>query len=522
MLGLCGSNPIVKDLHITVNLGDRATIKNRQHPRRKLLDKFNMNKNKFGFKSPNKSRARNSKRQELEVSLSLVALIALAITLGTYAILGLFRTSTIAVLLYERGFTQYLAVAFSAIVIAIVALKYYKLRQEYRALNRIWIADHIPLDKPDAPEVAYFQERLAKDGNLVAIRCSRIIKAYLKSGDSTTATECALDDSSFYLSASESSYSFPRILIWAIPLLGFIGTVVGISQAVNGFNGFLQDAGDVEKIKEGIGTVTQGLAVAFDTTLVALVFSVLVMIPLVLVERYESSLLLGIDVFINDKLLPRLKGKNQNLDSEAIQRAVKGAIDSHFPEPEALIEPAQNYAQQAAEALANGFLAEIAKVQDVSSQVISQVAEVRELASRDRQEFMTFFTQQQQANQEVIDRIKATIEEIKVRNVSLSDGLNLQSENITKQLERAALALTNRVESLEQSASKLGDIKNLQRSLDDSLRSLEKAAQLEEVLAGVRDHLAQLKPLLKQLNQPRRITLVEQDNFNNNRQAVEE
>jgi biopolymer transport protein ExbB/TolQ len=488
----------------------------RKYLKRKfLLYKLPMNKNKFGFKAPNKSRARNSKRQELDVSLPLVGLISAALTLGIYAILGLFRKSTLAILLYERGFTQYVAVAFAAIVIAIVILKYYKIRQEYRALNRIWIADHIPLDTPDSPEVAYFQERLAKDGNLVAVRCSRILKAYILSKDSETATECALDDSSFYLSSSESSYSIPRILIWAIPLLGFIGTVVGISQAVNGFSGFLQQSDDVEKIKEGIGVVTKGLAVAFDTTLVALVLSVLVMIPLVLLERYESGLLLGIDVFINDKLLPRLRGKHQQLDSDSIGQAVKGAIDTHFPEPQSLIEPAQNYAQQAAESLATGFLAEISKVQNVSSQVIEQVSQIRELASKDRQEFMTFFAKQQEANQEIIDAIKATIEEIKVRNVSLADGLSVQSGNISKQLEQAALALESRVVGLEESASKLADIKNLQRSLDDSLRSLEKAAQLEEVLVGVRDSLSQLKPILKQLNKPRRITLVEQDNFNN-------
>ncbi|MFM7368834.1 MAG: hypothetical protein ACKO2Z_13805, partial [Sphaerospermopsis kisseleviana] len=36
--------------------------------------------------------------------------------------------------------------------------------------------------------------------------------------------------------ATETSYSVARILVWAIPLLGFIGTVVGISGAVNGFS----------------------------------------------------------------------------------------------------------------------------------------------------------------------------------------------------------------------------------------------------------------------------------------------
>lgn len=399
-------------------------------------------------------------------------------------------------------------------MVAITVLKYVRLKQEYRALNRIWIADHIPLDRPNSQEVRYFQERLARDGNLVALRCSRILKTYIQSGDRATANEFALDDSAFYLSASESSYSIPRILVWAIPLLGFIGTVIGISRAVSGFSGFLEEAGDVEQIKEGIGTVTGGLAVAFDTTLLALFLSVLVMIPLVLVERYESSLLLGIDIFINDKLLPRLRDRNKQLDAAAIDQAVKEAIDGHFPNPEALVEPAQQYAQQASQALAKGFIEEISKVQDVNSQVMDRVTEIRELATQDRQEFMSFFTQQQQASQELIFQIRATVDEIRSKNVATANDLSDRTQEISHQLENAAKALENRVAALEKVTSQVSDFKSLQSSLDESLRSLEKTAQLETVLTGVRDNLGKLEPLLQQLNKPRRITLVEQDGRN--------
>ncbi|GAB4542775.1 MAG: MotA/TolQ/ExbB proton channel family protein [Pleurocapsa sp.] len=469
---------------------------------------------KFSFKS--KSRHQSSKRQELEVNTLWVLGIAAAIFVVIYGILFLFKDSTLGVLFYERGFTQFVVVALSAIVIATAVLKYEKLRSEYRALNRIWIADHIPLEKPDAPEVAYFQDRLSKENNLVAIRCGRILKAYLQSGDRTAANEFALDDSSFYLSSSESSYSVPRILIWAIPLLGFIGTVVGISQAVNGFSGFLENSGDVEQIKEGIGVVTSGLAVAFDTTLLALFFSVLVMIPLVLVERYEYRLLLGIDVFINDKLLPRLREKNaQQLDVATINRAVKGAIDDHFPEPIDLIEPAQSYAEQASQALARGFLNEISKVQDVNSQLMAQITEVRQLASQDREKFITFFNQQQTASQELVYQIRSTVEEIRNRNVAIANDLNQQTSAISRQLEHAAQALEQRVAALEQAANKISHLQQLQEGLERSFASLEKTAQLEQVLVGVRENLSRLQPLLQQLNKPRRITLVEQDDNHN-------
>ena len=464
-----------------------------------------------------RSRSSHSKRQELEINLILLLLVAAAIFAFTYILIGVLpplRESYVGVLLYDRGFVQFLVVALAAIVIATSILKFILLRKEHEALRKIWIADHIPLDRPDSHEVDYFQQRLIKDGNLVAVRCGRVIKAYMKSGDRTAATEFAIDDSSFYFTSSESSYAFPRILVWAIPLLGFIGTVIGISGAVSGFTGFLENSGDVEQIKEGIGQVTSNLGLAFDTTLLALFLSVLVMIPLVLVERYESSLLLGIDVFINDKLLPRLTKKSEHLDSAGINQAVAGAIQEHFPNPQDLIRPAESYAEQAASRLSTGFISEVSKVQGMSSQVINQVGEVREQANRDRQEFLNYFAQQQQANQELVQQIRSIVEEIRSKNMAAANDLNAQTQGISQQLEKAAQILETRVGSLEVATQKMTDFQLIQQGLERSFASLEKTAQLETVLSGVKDNLSQLRPILKQLNQPRRITLVEHDNEN--------
>ena len=468
---------------------------------------------------PKKNRHRNSKRQELEVDSLLLFAIAGGIFLVTYVVVGVIpplRESYIGKLLYEQGtaqFVQFIVVALTSLVIAFTMLKFLLLRKEYEALSKIWIAEHIPLHKPSSHEVAYFQERLLQDGNLVALRCGRILSAYIKSGDRTTANEFALDDSSFYLSASESSYSVPRILIWAIPLLGFVGTVIGISGAVSSFSGVLETSGDVEAIKGGIGNVTTNLGLAFDTTLLALFLSVLVMIPLVLVERYESKLLLGIDVFINDKLLPRLKKKNEAVDPETIQEAVKGAIQENFPNPQDLIQPAHSYAEKAARSLSAGFIAEISKVQDVSSQVITQVNDIRQQTNRDREDFLNFFAQQQQANQQLVQQIKSIIEEIRSNNAAVANDLNAQTEGISQQLENAAKVLESRVGSLEIATQKMSDFQHLQEGLERSFNSLEKTAQLENVLNAVKDNLAQLQPILKQLNKPRRITIVEQDSF---------
>lgn len=64
---------------------------------------------------------------------------------------------------------------------------------------------------------------------------------------------------------SEGDQSIIRYLTWVIPSIGFVGTVLGISQAL-----IIANSGDMDKI-------TSLLGVAFDTTLVALVLSIVIM-----------------------------------------------------------------------------------------------------------------------------------------------------------------------------------------------------------------------------------------------------
>jgi biopolymer transport protein ExbB/TolQ len=492
-----------------------------------------------------KSRSKNSHRQELDVNIFLILAIAVGVTAIIYGIVFLFKDSYVNELLYKRGWTQYFDIYFASIVATIAAIKFLRIRQELKALSKNWLSQRlsvISLEEPNSEQVLNLQQSLAKDGSLIASRCSRVVKAYMQSGDRKSASEFAMDDSSFYISASETSYSFPRVLIWAIPLLGFIGTVVGISQAVNGFSGLLKGAEQIDKIKEGIGTVTTGLAVAFDTTLLALFVSIVVMIPLVLVERQETKLLLAIDVFINDKLLPRLKEKSNTFDEKTIVTAVNRAIEKHLPNPQEIIQPVNEYAQQAVQTLAQAFLLEVNKVQSVSSRIVEQVdrannntldkvenislkileqmALVKEDAFKDRQEFLSFFQTQSLTNKNIVKEIQETIELAKNNNSSLSSsilsiasGLSLQTEQISQQLNRASSSLENRVNSLEECINKFSQLSQIQQNLEQNNNNAEQTNELKQVVREMQSTFAQFRGAIEQLNKPRRITLVEEDNL---------
>jgi biopolymer transport protein ExbB/TolQ len=104
----------------------------------------------------------------------------------------------------------------------------------------------------------------------------------------------------------ESSYSLIKFLVGLVPILGFLGTVLGISDAVSGFGRVIAAAGSIEEVKGALEKVTLGLGTAFDTTLVALVMSAILMLGLTLFQRAEDKLLSRIEDYCMENLLERL------------------------------------------------------------------------------------------------------------------------------------------------------------------------------------------------------------------------
>lgn len=76
-----------------------------------------------------------------------------------------------------------------------------------------------------------------------------------------------------------------RICIWAIPILGFLGTVIGITLAVASLDPQALDT----------KLVTAGLAIAFNTTAVALSLSMILVLGQYAVDRMEKGLLAEVD-----------------------------------------------------------------------------------------------------------------------------------------------------------------------------------------------------------------------------------
>ncbi len=88
-----------------------------------------------------------------------------------------------------------------------------------------------------------------------------------------------------------SSYSMIQGFLWAIPVLGFIGTVQGLSQAIGAFASTLAAGADMAALRGSLQNVTGGLATAFETTLVALVCALILQLLVSWLQSRESEFL---------------------------------------------------------------------------------------------------------------------------------------------------------------------------------------------------------------------------------------
>lgn len=98
------------------------------------------------------------------------------------------------------------------------------------------------------------------------------------------ASDIGTEGCDLYLEQLDSKLSLTKYILWAIPSVGFIGTVRGIGEA-------LGKAG--EAMAGDISGVASSLAVAFNSTFVALVVSLLLMFVSYLLQGREERLVAG-------------------------------------------------------------------------------------------------------------------------------------------------------------------------------------------------------------------------------------
>jgi biopolymer transport protein ExbB/TolQ len=96
----------------------------------------------------------------------------------------------------------------------------------------------------------------------------------------------------------ESDLSLIRYIAWAIPSVGFIGTVRGISEALGQADMAIQ--GD-------ISGVTSSLGLAFNSTFIALLLSIALMLMVHLLQSKQETLIIDMEDLATKKVITLMK-----------------------------------------------------------------------------------------------------------------------------------------------------------------------------------------------------------------------
>ncbi len=239
----------------------------------------------------------------------LALAIGAVVTAAWYGILfALPAGSYLRGLFCERGWVNYMESFFFFWAIGILYLKIQKLRHQKSALY----LDVLPVElgeEVNSQNVAHFIDNLY--ALPASLRDSMMVNRIRKGLELFEVRQNNAEVASMMGAQSDidsgrigGSYSLLKVFLWAIPILGFIGTVLGLSQAIGSID--LSDVSDVNKIIGSIGNVTSGLGTAFDTTLLGLVLAMILNFPMNTVMKAEDDNLNSIDAFCNEVLMPRL------------------------------------------------------------------------------------------------------------------------------------------------------------------------------------------------------------------------
>lgn len=244
----------------------------------------------------------------LVITLTVFGIVYPFIAPKTVAVADFTTMQWLANLLYKHFTISFLNTFFFAWAMSIVYLKIQKLNHQKEAL----LLDVLPVElghQINSTNVGSFIDHVYSLPHRLrdSLMVNRIRKALELFEVKTNASDVAhAMDSQSNIDSSRigASYIMLKAFLWAIPLLGFIGTVIGLSHAIGGMN--FANVEDVGKIVDSINAVTSGLGTAFDATLLGLVLAVLLNFPMNSLSKSEDEMLNNIDAFCNEVLLPRL------------------------------------------------------------------------------------------------------------------------------------------------------------------------------------------------------------------------
>lgn len=400
-------------------------------------------------------------------------LVGLGLTAGFYALIhgGILRSEFIS-----RYFTshplEYVTTALFLIGLTILAARWFRTNIEKVAFTR-------PLvelgDEPLSAEDTAFAIEDSLQRHPAPLRKTRLVQRWQDVAIFLRGRQSGrgLDDHLKHLAelAAErlhGSYSLVRTVTWAIPILGFLGTVIGITIAIANVT--------PEQLDTSLGEVTSGLAVAFDTTALALALSIVLVFATFVVERSEQQILARVEEYG----MTHLQHLFPESESDPLTDSQHQAALQLMQQTEQLIERQASIWNHELETMRARWMETLNQQNDRLNDLLTDGTQevydghVNQLVVA-RETLLAGF---QSATDNFVDRLETVSTASDRRIARLQDALTESTTASAAQME----ALHQQGQALLHLFEKEDRLLQLQQHLDDNLEAIRSTAAFDETL----------------------------------------
>ncbi len=253
----------------------------------------------------------------------------------------------------------------------------------------------------------------------------------------------------------DRSFGFVRLIVWAIPILGFLGTVIGIALALGNLS--------PKALEETLPVVMAGLTVAFDTTALALALSIVLMFLQFVADRYESGMLSALDRLVDEQVTSRLP-------------AVEPATGGELAPVRAMLETmlsAQAESLRRQEERWNELLDRL------GTTLAAAITESSEAVAASLGHSLTTATERH------LTRLREIETDAHQRTESRWSKLIDEAAGATEQLHRLQSTMERHVQTVGRAAQATDEIAELESALNRNLETLAETGRFEEVVASL-------------------------------------
>lgn len=221
------------------------------------------------------------------------------------------RNNKIFEMIINRGWTPYAMVCLFFLSLVILLIKWRKLQFQKKVfkIELIPVGNNFALTSQSALEVIRKLNESVDDPKRFVLfnRIERALLNLKNVGNLSDVSEMLRAQAENDESHMDSSYGILSGIVWVVPILGFIGTVIGLSGAIGGFGTVLNTDTNISSLRDGLIPVTSNLGIAFDTTYLALVFAMIIQMIMTILRKQEEQFLDACRDYVHEHIISRLK-----------------------------------------------------------------------------------------------------------------------------------------------------------------------------------------------------------------------